>query len=351
MERPFSALARGAPDRRLTDFSATFNPASLREILMIGSFPIRGRVAIVAALALCVFATAARATVVRISTTLGNIDLRMYEGAAPQNVANFLNYMNSNRYDGTFIHRSIPGFVIQGGGYKYDQQSGSAPHIEQFAQVMNEPGISNLRGTIAMAKLSPPPQGPPNGGPDSATSEWFLNLSDNSGAPSFLDTENGGYTVFGRIVFTGLTTMDNIAALPTADLDPGASRTFDTVPLRDGATLADRFVYVNDVFIRTAIPAADYNFDAAVTIADYNVWKSNYGSTTNAGPDGDGNGIVDTKDYIIWRNAFVAGGGSVASIEGVPEAGSAVLSLLAAAGLISSRRRRRAVQQRLRSGR
>jgi peptidyl-prolyl cis-trans isomerase A (cyclophilin A) len=270
------------------------------------------------------------ATVARIQTSMGNIDFRLYETATPITVANFLNYMNSDRYDGTYIHRSIPGFVVQGGGYTYDPQSGVS-HIPQFDQIINEPGISNLRGTIAMAKLPPPPQGPANGGPDSATSEWFFNLTDNSGPPPALDTQNGGFTVFGRIVHIGLTTIDAIAALPTTSGD---------VPLQGNAddAIEDRLVYVNSVFLRTSIPPADYNFDAQVTLDDYNIWRSTFGSTTNAAADGNGNGVVDAADFVMWRDAYVAAGGSVVGI--VPEPSSVVLLLVSGALMTSLRPRR-----------
>jgi cyclophilin family peptidyl-prolyl cis-trans isomerase len=260
----------------------------------------------------------AGATVVRFTTSLGNIDVRLYDTATPLNVANLLNYINSNRYDGTFIHRSIPGFVIQGGGYFYDAPSNTAPHIQQFDQVMNEPGISNLRGTIAMAKLPPPEEGgPPNGGPNSATSEWFFNLSDNNAS-----------------------VVDSIAALPRFDLDPPPSQSFDTVPLRDGSGLANRLVFINDVQVRN-LPAGDYDFNGTVNAADYAAWKSTYGSTTNAAADGNSNGVVDAADYVVWRNTFgqtSTGSGSVVGL--VPEASSAILLLLAVPVMALYRRRR-----------
>src|SRR6476659_31862 len=131
---------------------------------------------VVMALVGLMFSPVAHGTVVRFNTVSGTVDVRLYNAATPLNVANFLNYVTSGRYNGTFIHRDVPGFVIQGGGYTYDAPSGSAPHIAEFSQVNNEFGVSNLRGTIAMAKLAAPADGgPPNGGPNSATSEWFFN--------------------------------------------------------------------------------------------------------------------------------------------------------------------------------
>src|SRR5206468_10737413 len=114
----------------------------------------------------------------------------------------------------------------QGGGYigtvsPPNPSTVQPTQVLQFPPIQNEPGISNRRGTIAMAKL--PDQ------PDSATSEWFINLADNGGPPNNLDTQNGGFTVFGRIVNNGMTVADAIAALPRFNF----GSPFDTLPLRN----------------------------------------------------------------------------------------------------------------------
>ena len=114
------------------------------------------------------------ATTVRMQTSLGDIDIQLMDATAPATVANFLNYVTSGAYDNSFIHRSVPGFIIQGGGYRWDSASDSVASIPANAPVINEfnASRSNLRGTIAMAKLG--------GDPNSATSQWFFNLADNS---------------------------------------------------------------------------------------------------------------------------------------------------------------------------
>jgi peptidyl-prolyl cis-trans isomerase A (cyclophilin A) len=288
-----------------------------------------GFAASLSALIWLAFGSSANSTVVRFNTVSGNIDLRLYDTATPLNVANFLNYVNSGRYAGTFIHRSMPGFVIQGGGYFYDAVNNVAPHIAEYAQVNNEFGISNLRGTIAMAKLAAPADGgPPNGGPNSATSEWFFNLSDSNAGN--LDFQNGGFTVFGRVVGSGMSVVDGIAALQRYDLDPPPQSTFDTVPLRTGFTnLSNGLVFVNSVSILN-LPAGDYDFNGVVNAADYSIWRNSYGSKTNAAADSNGNGIVDAADYVIWRNTLNSGAAAGAGelfAAGVPEPASGLLVL------------------------
>ena len=148
-------------------------------------------------------------TFLRMQTDLGGVDIELFDTQAPLTVANFLNYVNSGDYDGTFIHRSVPGFVVQGGGYIFNPDDGDffgsgTSHIPVDAPVVNEPdpvNRPNVRGTLAMAKTSDP---------DSATSEWFFNLADNA---SLDDPNNsGGFTVFGQVLGDGMEAIDAIAA-------------------------------------------------------------------------------------------------------------------------------------------
>ena len=136
-------------------------------------------------------------------TNQGDIDIALYAAETPITVDNFLNYVNDGDYDNAIFHRSVPGFVIQAGGFSttseifYDSDYSEIPTDDP---IQNEPGISNVRGTVAMAKIS--------GDPDSATSQFFVNLVDNS---SSLDDLNGGFTVFGTVA--DMTASDAIAAL------------------------------------------------------------------------------------------------------------------------------------------
>jgi cyclophilin family peptidyl-prolyl cis-trans isomerase len=142
----------------------------------------------------------AQAKTAVISTSLGDIEIELLENDAPKTVANFLRYVEDNRYENTFIHRSVDDFIIQGGGFSFSNDTTSA--VTTFDPVENEFKISNTRGTVAMAKLG--------GDPDSATSQWFINLGDNSGN---LDGQNGGFTVFARVIGDGMEVADAINQL------------------------------------------------------------------------------------------------------------------------------------------
>jgi cyclophilin family peptidyl-prolyl cis-trans isomerase len=144
------------------------------------------------------------AVVYLIRTPLGNIPVQLYPNMGPQTVANFRAYADRGAWDGSLVHRSVPGFVIQGGGYR--EVSGAYQAIPTDPPVPNEPCLSNTTGTIAMARLS--------GQPNSATSQWFVNLANNTS----LDSSDGvGFTAFGRVVGNGMTVVQNIAAMPIFD--------------------------------------------------------------------------------------------------------------------------------------
>jgi cyclophilin family peptidyl-prolyl cis-trans isomerase len=160
---------------------------------------------------------------VELDTSLGPIVIELFPNTAPLTVQNFLDYMDAGAYEGVIFHRSVPGFVVQGGGYR-EGPSGYAS-ILRNPPVPNEPCISNTRGSVAMARLG--------GQPDSATSEFFVNLVDNL----FLDTSDGvGFTAFGRVTDASLSVVDAIAALPTYDallkLELPINQIFSDLPLQ-----------------------------------------------------------------------------------------------------------------------
>ncbi|MEO6434422.1 MAG: peptidylprolyl isomerase [Tepidisphaeraceae bacterium] len=207
------------------------------------------------------------APVARMSTSLGSIDVALNKTAAPATVDNFLAYANAGSWDGTFIHRAADlgaphnrDFVIQGGGFKVDANN-DLDFVGQNPAVVNEPGVSNTRGTIAMAKLG--------GDPNSATNQWFFNVQNNSGDPAFLDSQNGGFTVFGNISGSGgLGVMDAIAALGKKDLRSGNQSdpnnptvAMDDAPVVNPAATADNLnpgadlVVIRRIAIRNKVSA------------------------------------------------------------------------------------------------
>lgn len=224
----------------------------------------------IAAVSLCLIVTVPRAvnaTIVEIETSLGTFEVNLYDLGTPDTVANFLAYVNNGAYNASIMHRSAPGFVVQGGGYVTDANA-TINAIAQNAAVKNEPIYSNVRGTIAMAKLS--------SGPDTATSQWFFNLGNNA---VNLDNQNGGFTVFGQVTGGGMTIVDAIAALPTYN----QGSPFSEIPLQN-YTSGDAVVFANLVVV-TAITIKDSTADSA-GIAGLNRPLS----TASNGGGGGGNG-------------------------------------------------------------
>lgn len=152
------------------------------------------RLALIVLAAVAILRPARAGTLATFQTGLGNMDLEFYDDDKPVTVSNFIKYVVSGRFDRQFIQRWEPNFVIQGGGYFVTNNS-TGPIIDTvptFANITNEYSVgkkySNTYGTIAMAR-----QG---GVTNSASSQWFLNLTNNA----FLDNVDGGFTVFGHVI-------------------------------------------------------------------------------------------------------------------------------------------------------
>ena len=136
---------------------------------------------------------------VRLETSAGPVTVELYEDKAPQTVANFLKYVDDGFYDGTQFHRVIRGFMIQGGGF---DQSGQRKATRSPIQNEADNGLSNERGTLAMART---------GNPHSATAQFFINLVDNDNLDfSGKNARGWGYAVFGKVT-EGMSVVDNIA--------------------------------------------------------------------------------------------------------------------------------------------
>jgi peptidyl-prolyl cis-trans isomerase A (cyclophilin A) len=136
---------------------------------------------------------------VRFETSLGGFTVQLNPEKAPVTVKNFLSYVDSGFYSGTIFHRVISSFMIQGGGFN---ESMAKKPTEAPIQLEAGRGLSNLRGTIAMARTS---------NPNSATSQFFINVVNNRN----LDRLGGGYAVFGEVI-EGMDVVDKIRAVPTA---------------------------------------------------------------------------------------------------------------------------------------
>ena len=255
---------------------------------------------------------AGASTIVRFEMNVGNIDVRLYDTATPNSVANFLNYVTTDRYDDTFIHRvpqngqgASSNFVVQGGGFELNNSIFAAAGIVTDAPIGDEPGLTNTRSTLSFAKNSL-----------GATSQWFFNIGDNS----FLDAQD--FTVFGHVINNTMSVVDTINGLPTInagvaqnapgeDFDEIPVIDFDTVIAQNDITNAEAVIVNNVVVLNFA--DGDYDFDGDVDRDDLDVWIAQQGSSLVIGDgptavtfgesDGNGDGVVDNDDFTIWRNA------------------------------------------------
>ncbi len=148
---------------------------------------------------------AAAQTMVRVQTTEGPIDLTLKDAETPLTVANFLGYVQRLQYDAGIFHRLARGFVLQGGGFNWnDSATAKLSSVTTTGSVQNEysPSRPNVRGTVAMAKVG--------GNPNSATSQWFVNLKDNTTILN--ESQNGGFTVFATVTAPSMAIVDRLAA-------------------------------------------------------------------------------------------------------------------------------------------
>ena len=229
-------------------------------------------------------------------TSLGQFQVELYAQTAPQTVANFLSYVDSGAYNDTFIHRvatlADTGLaVVQGGGYKvsgapfaiYPPVNGPV-HITTNGTVPNEfsPVFPDSVGTIAMAKQS--------GAPNSATSEWFFNTSDNS--QSLGATNDGGFTVFGRVLGNGMAIINEIQQMPRLS-DVVTTAYVDNV--YNNLSAADQQV----LGTLAQTPLTNFNFSTATSIAANNLVTVNSITVTTITGDANLDGIVNGLDIAL----------------------------------------------------
>lgn len=220
-------------------------------------FPLSRRTLVLAAgLALAPLAQAADAPRVLFKTSAGDFTVEVYPDKAPKTVENFLQYVRDKHYDGTIFHRVIPNFMVQGGGYdqNYKQKPTRTPVEHEGRAALAKGGPRNEVGTLAMART---------GDPNSATSQFFINVADNAfldpvaipdGDPVPKFTYQGktyenvpraqlqgasqlyGYTVFGKVV-AGMDVVQKIKAVPTGPGGPFPTDAPQTPILIQSATL------------------------------------------------------------------------------------------------------------------
>tara|TARA_A100001015_G_scaffold82410_1_gene91398 strand:+ start:4981 stop:5616 length:636 start_codon:yes stop_codon:yes gene_type:complete len=149
--------------------------------------------------------TAKTSSLVELSTNYGSIVIELNTKAAPNTVKNFLSYVDEGYYDGTVFHRVINGFMIQGGGFDESMNK-----KETKKPIMNESnnGLSNVVGTIAMARTSDP---------HSATSQFYINVANNTFL-NFKSEKQPGYCVFGRVI-EGVSVVQKIKQVPVSNFD------------------------------------------------------------------------------------------------------------------------------------
>ena len=169
---------------------------------------------LVAAVLAAATATSAYAQRVTVTTSLGDIVVELNAAKAPKTVDNFLQYVKAGQYDGTVFHRVIENFMIQGGGFSPDlKEKPTRAPIPLEARN----GLSNSRGTLAMARTSDP---------NSATAQFFINVQDNTFLDAAKSPDGNGYAVFGKVV-SGMDVVDRIRVVQTGNRGP-----YQNVPLQ-----------------------------------------------------------------------------------------------------------------------
>ncbi|TWT43221.1 peptidylprolyl isomerase [Botrimarina hoheduenensis] len=326
---------------------------------------------------------------VRMYWNYGAIEVELYGNDSPRHVANFFRYVNDGLFDDTYVHRVQSGSArfVQGGGFRLPDplfvQNLLNDPVPDFPMIENEfnasNGLSNTPGSLAAARST---------SPDSATSQWFFNVTNN--AAGF---DPGPYTVYGQITAgfdwfsavpyqnqlqvsfpqyagTYLATMPLVngqfpvvlAEVVEISLQAGdfnldgivnaadelvwqaGQGSYGVADLRADADgdrdvdADDRLIWQANVGQGTLLPqvAGDFNQDGIVTQADYLWWRTTYSSTTSLDADGNQDGLIDTADYTVWRDAWLA-----SSALAVPEPASLSSCVLLLAGSVAGRLRGR----------
>lgn len=226
------------------------------------------------ALAVSLVTSSSHATIVEFQTSLGNFKVNLHDQTTPIAVENFLGYVNDGDYDNTIVHRTANNFVIQGGGAVFEGQL-PPTWIETRSAITNEPVYSNVTATIAMAKLG--------GDLNSATSQWFINLKNNSTLLDPIDPQGGGaFTVFGEVIEDGMDVVNSIANVERCDTRKPGFRELPMLNYSDfcgddsAVPSQENFVTINTVTIYDSTIVTDGNLAS--------VPNTRYQSSTGSGP-------------------------------------------------------------------
>ena len=179
-------------------------------------------------------------------TSQGDITLELYPDKSPKSVANFLQYVRDGFYSGTVFHRAIPGYLVQGGLYTRDLQ---AKRTRSAIPSEADNGLSNLRGTVAVAR---------GADPNSGTAQFFFNLVDNRRL-DFVGNQSGltwGYAVFAKVI-KGMDVVDKMAALPTRGLGPFAGDVPNPLVVIDSANVVGEEPAATPAPTQAAPPASE----------------------------------------------------------------------------------------------
>ena len=227
---------------------------------------------------------------VRMYFNVGSVDFDLYGIESPLHVANFLQYVDEQAYDRTWIHRSFccgSRYFLQGGQFYLPEPSDDTPDLHSVvpgATVPNEydpsNGLTNSPGTIAAARASDL---------DSARNGWFINTTDNSSPFAF-------YTVFGEAT-RGFNVVQFISSLPI-NHPYLSSHGYDTAPV-----FHNFFVYLKQV-VELSLLDGDFDFSGDVGASDFVKWQQDYGRALINGPDLNGDLEIDSTDLVNWEVGF-----------------------------------------------
>jgi len=184
--------------------------------------PLVRRLTNAAILATLLVALPSWAQKVKLATTMGDIVVELDSAKAPRSTANFLQYVKDGHYNGTVFHRVIDNFMIQGGGMTAElaQKPTRAP-----IPLESRNGLDNVRGTLAMARTADP---------NSATSQFFINVKDNPFLNAANSRDGSGYAVFGKVV-AGMDVVDKIRLVPTTTRGPHQNVPAEPVVIKHAA--------------------------------------------------------------------------------------------------------------------